>query len=151
MTTGVMTTRLIVLAAATASFILAGDGDWTEKQVTTNLAAIQTNMAEWVKAHETKKADCEALVKKIIGSSGVAGPADTKFHGKTVYHDTDARNSCTLFFTGNGKEGQIVGIGFHTGNSSEIYNLYYKNPAWPVPTSEMSLAKDYAAAEKKKK
>ena len=129
--------------------MFAGDGSWTEAQVKgghESLIAIQNAMVTWVKANEGKKADCGELVKKIIGSSAVAGPAATKFTGgKTVNHDTDAPHECTLFFTGNGNAGQIVGIGFHTGNSSSVYNLYYKNPGWAVPTSEMNLATDYAA------
>jgi hypothetical protein len=85
--------------------------------------------------------NCESLVGKVVGSAPGTGGALTKtwqFNNQVVYHDTDAPNKCTLFYTASpdGKSGRIVGFGFHTDiHIQSKYKLAYVDPFWKVPSN----------------
>jgi hypothetical protein len=85
--------------------------------------------------------NCKSLVTKVVGSAPGTGGALTKtwqFNNQVVYHDTDAPNQCTLFYTASpdGKSGRIVGYGFHTDiHVQSKYKLAYIDPYWKVPSN----------------
>lgn len=74
----------------------------------------------------------------IQNHKGMGGGTSLRHDGKTIFHTTEGGGECTFFFTcADGIVASIIGIGTHSGKSSQThtYSLAWHTPGWNTANS----------------